>query len=216
MNLIPDERLTRIGIFYDGGFLDKISKYYQYRHPRKKPLSIDGIHNFAIMKVSEVEKVDPNFCRIVDAHYFRGRFSASESEAAGKLKMDREFDDLLMQKGVITHYLPRERDSEKGIDVWFALEAYELAIYKRFNVIVLVTGDGDYIPLVRKLNTIGTRVMLFGWDIPKTQDHDGTIHSGTRTSEKLLQEVTYPILMQHIIDDRTYKDKKVIDNLFKS
>jgi len=31
--------------------------------------------------------------------------------------------------------------TEKGIDVWFALEAYELAIHKRFDVCVLVAGD---------------------------------------------------------------------------
>ncbi len=40
------------------------------------------------------------------------------------------------------------------------VEAFELAIYKQFNVLALIACDGDYVPLVRKLNTLGTRVMV--------------------------------------------------------
>jgi len=58
-----------------------------------------------------------------------------------------------MREGVVTHYLPLTQSAgrvigEKGIDVWLALEAYELAIYKRFDVSVLIAGDGDFLPLV--------------------------------------------------------------------
>ncbi len=42
---------------------------------------------------------------------------------------------FLMSEGVTTHYLPLRnfggRREEKGIDVWLALEAFELAIYKK-------------------------------------------------------------------------------------
>jgi uncharacterized LabA/DUF88 family protein len=52
---------------------------------------------------------------------------------------------------------------EKGIDVWLALEAYDLAVHKRFDVLVLFAGDQDFVPLVRKVNGLGTRVMLIAW-----------------------------------------------------
>src|ERR1700745_3625330 len=81
-----------------------------------------------------------------------------------KLLGDRIFDDVLMREGIATHYLPLGPRGEKGIDVWLALEACELAIYKRFNVLVLIACDSDCIPLVRKVNTLGTRVMVVGWD----------------------------------------------------
>lgn len=213
MNFIPDERLTRIGVFYDGGFFDRVSKYYNFHHNRKSYLSIKGIHNFIVHKVSEFEKTDQNFCRIVDSHYFRGRFSAEDTEQAEKLKTERKFDEMLMQEGVITHYLLRHfGKDEKGIDVWLALEAFELAIYKRFNVSVLITGDADFVPLIRKLNTIGTRVMLLGWDLP-TYEHLGKTFS-TRTADLLLAEATYPVMMQTLIEDRAQKDKLIIDRLF--
>jgi hypothetical protein len=91
---------------------------------------------------------------------------------------------------VVTHYLPLGPEGEKGIDVWLALEAYELAIYKRFDVSVLVACDGDFLPLVRKLNTLGTRVMLTAWGFEWTDRNQQ--QRTTRTAQVLLDEVKLP------------------------
>jgi len=117
-----------------------------------------------------------------------------------------------MKEGIVTHYLPSGRMGEKGIDVWLALEAFELAIYKRFNILALIACDGDYVPLVRKLNTLGTRVMVLGWDFEYTDDNGN--ERSTTTSIRLLDEVSYPILMHTIIDDKTRRNDPIINNLF--
>jgi uncharacterized LabA/DUF88 family protein/cold shock CspA family protein len=200
------DTLTRIGIFYDGNFFHVVSNYYAYNHPRKARISINGLHEFVRARVAHEEHVDARLCQVVDVHYFRGRFSADEVEAAGKLHSERLFDDVLVREGVTTHYLPMGfAGTEKGIDVWFALEAYELAIYKRFDVCVLVAGDSDYVPLARKLNTLGTRVMVLGWDF-EYRDRGDRVQI-TKTSQALLNEVTYPVLLSAIIEDKTQKDK---------
>jgi len=210
-------KLTRIGVFYDGGFFSHVSNYYCYQHERKARLSVKGLHEFIREEVAKAEGVDKRYCQIVDSHYFRGRLSASEARNREVLMAERKWDDVLMRTGIVTHYLPlSERDGrvvgEKGIDVWFALEAFELAIYKRFNVSVLIACDGDFIPLVRKLNTLGTRVMLLGWDYSYV-DEDGNERK-TITSQGLLDEVTYPILMDRQIDDKTRRHDSVVNNLF--
>ena len=110
--------------------------------------------------VREEESDTMRRCQIVDAHYFRGRLAAMEAAVKDSLLNERLFEDVLMKEGVITHSLPlvRRRDqslAEKGLDVWFALETYELALLKRYDVTVLVACDRDYLPLVRKLNTLG-------------------------------------------------------------
>jgi cold shock CspA family protein len=148
----------------------------------------------------------------VDAHYFRGRLRAADADDRDLLFRERVFDDVLVREGVTTHYLPLTREGEKGIDVWLALEAYELAIYKRFNVVVLVVSDGDFLPLVRKLNTIGTRVMMLGWDF-KYVDQNGNDRE-TRTAQVLLDEVTYSIMMNTLIDDRSSQRDPLINGLF--
>jgi cold shock CspA family protein/uncharacterized LabA/DUF88 family protein len=216
MNQI-DNKLTRIGVFYDGNYFYHVSNYYNYEHSRKARLSISGLHDFIRFKVAEEEGTDVKMCQVVDAHYFRGRISSYESFESNKLFAERIFDDILMNEGVVTHYLPlRARDGkrmEKGIDVWLALEAFELAIYKRFDVVALIACDSDYVPLIRKLNTLGTRVMVLGWDFEYSDERTGR-QMKTIISLDLLEEVTYPISMHEIIDNKIQKNASVVNNLF--
>src|SRR6516164_3164482 len=207
-----DNKLTRIGVFYDGNFFFHVSNYYHYNHERRARISIGGLHAFIRQKVGECEGTDARYCQIVDAHYFRGRLRAADADDRDLLFRERVFDDVLVREGVTTHYLPLSREGEKGIDVWLALEAYELAIYKRFDVIVLVACDGDFLPLVRKLNTLGTRVMLLAWDF-RYIDPNG-LERETRTAQVLIDEVNYPIMMHSLIEDRAASRDSLINGLF--
>ena len=204
--------LVKIGVFYDGNFFNHVSNYYSYHHKWKQRVNISGLHAFIRHKVAEGEGVDLRYCQIVDSHYFRGRLSAEEAQTRNLLYFERLFDHILMSEGVVTHYLPISGSGEKGIDVWFALEAFELCVFKRFSVVVLIAVDGDYVPLVRKLNALGVRVMVLGWDFEFTTE-DGKLRE-TKTSQKLLNEATYPILMNKIIDDKSLIEAELIDNLF--
>jgi cold shock CspA family protein len=206
------QKLTRIGVFYDGNFFRLVSNYYVHSHPRQARISIAGLHNFIRNKVAESEGTDARFCQVIDAHYFRGRLPAREAEERDLLLSERTFEDVLMREGVTTHYMAMGTQGEKGIDVWLALEAFELAIYKRFDVLALIATDGDFVPLVRKLNTLGTRVMLLGWDFA-AQDQRG-MERTTRTSQALINEVTYPMLMHAVIDDRAQGRDPLINGLF--
>jgi len=109
--------LTRIGIFYDGGFFSRVSNYYKFGHPRAARITIKGLHTFIRNKTAEFEKTSFELCQIVDAHYFRGRFSAQDTRDHNpdKLFSERYFEDVLMGEGVITHFFPiRPGKGEKG------------------------------------------------------------------------------------------------------
>ncbi len=180
-------------------------------------MSIAGLHEFIVRSVAEQEGEDVKHCRIVDAHYFRGRLSAHEANQRGDmLYWDRLFDDILMSAGVSTHYLPLKvingRREERGIDVWLALEAFELAIKKHLDVVVLIASDGDYVTLARKLHALGTRVMLLSWDFDFYTDNGKQMV--TRTSQDLLEEVTYPLAMHELIDNGLRKSDPVVANIF--
>lgn len=195
--------ITRIGVFYDGNYFLHVSNYYAYHHERRSRISIAGLHDFIRHRIAEEEGKDMHLCQIVDAHYFRGRLSAQEaSNESNRLYYDRLFDDILMMEGVTTHYLPVRttqfgQRQERGIDVWMALEAFELALHKHFDVVVLIASDSDFVPLVRKLHSLGVRVMLFAWDYD-FYDEEGRRRS-TVTSQALWNEVTYPMAMQDVI-----------------
>ncbi|GAB6034837.1 NYN domain-containing protein [Galenea microaerophila] len=191
------QKLLRIGVFYDGNYFSHVSNYYLYQHERHARISLSGLHQFIINQVALKESRQVEHCRVVDAHYFRGRLSAKEASNRNSLYRERQFDEVLMREGVVSHFLPVGAQGEKGIDVWLALEAFELAFHKNFDVIVLVAGDGDYLPLIRKINTIGTRVMVLGWDFSFT-DEDGHLRT-TRTAQSIMREATYPMQMDQLI-----------------
>ena len=49
---------------------------------------------------------------------------------------------------------------EKGVDTWFALDTYELTLFRQFDYVVLITGDADHEMLARKLKALKTHVVL--------------------------------------------------------
>jgi cold shock CspA family protein/uncharacterized LabA/DUF88 family protein len=194
--------VLRIGIFYDGYYFYKISNYYKYEHERKSRISISGLHEFIRGEIANLTGMDMRRCQIIDAHYFKGRSLAKDQ--GEKVQSERVFEDILMRENIVSHYLPLRFTGdgaiaqEKGIDVWLALEAYELAIYKHFDILVLIAGDGDYVPLVRKLHTLGTQVMLICWDFSCHNENGDIVE--TRTSRQLLSEVFFPVQMSQKID----------------
>ena len=205
--------VLRIGIFYDGYYFYKISNYYKYEHERKARISISGLHEFIRNEVATLTGMDIRKCQIIDAHYFKGRSLAKDQ--GEKVQSERVFEDILMRENIVSHYLPLRYagdgsfGQEKGIDVWLALEAYELAIYKHFDILVLIAGDGDYVPLVRKLHTLGTQVMLICWDFSYHNESGNIVE--TKTSRHLLSEVFFPVQMSQKIDQN---DNECIKDLF--
>ena len=182
----------RIGVFYDGNFLLHASNYYNYIHPVKRRLSVSG-------------------------HYFRGRLNAAEAAQRGnQLYNDRVFDDILMAEGVHAHYLPlrnlQGKREERGIDVWLSLEVFELVMMQRFDTVVLIVADTDYVPLLRKLQAYGVRVMLLSWEFEYTNDEG--VHMTTKTSHELLTMAAYPVGMHEVIECGLEQHNPLICDLF--
>lgn len=211
------ERLTRVGVFYDGNYFLHVSNYYNYDHERAARLSIAGLHRYIESRVA-ADEGRPGLAKIVEAHYFRGRLSAQEAEQRGKvLYYDRVFDDILTTSGITTHYQPLRvnhgRKSDGGMDVRLALEAFEATILKELDVVVLIASDSNYTTLARKIQARGCRVMVLGWDFEFTADN-GT-KMVTRTSQDLLDEASHPLMMNLVINEpEDDREAALVDDLF--
>ena len=204
--------LIRIGVFYDGNFFHHVSNYYKYIHERRRRISIPGLHEFIRLQVAESEGVAMRYCEIVDSHFFRGRLSAREADARQRLFSERAFDDILMSEGVNAHYMPVRSRGDTSVTTWLALEALEQTIFKRFDIVVLIAGDSDFLQLVRKLNAYGARVMLLGFDFKYTDD-TGQEHE-TVTSARLVDCVTYPVRVSNIITEDALREEPLYKMLF--
>ena len=202
----------RLGVFYDGNFFYQASNFYKYAHARRARVSISGFHRFLLARVARHEGVEPSRCKIVEAHFFRGRFSAADAEVKQALYPDRVFEDFLMSEGVNTHFLPIRGKVEKGVDVLLALEAFDVVRRGVIDVLVLITGDGDFIPLVRKTTAAGVRVMVLDWTFTGV-DETGR-ERPTVTSSHLADAATYVIDMQREVPPEARCEDPLVEGMF--
>jgi len=163
---MPPPRIHSIGLFIDGQYYFRLDKALQQTLSRR--VKLDGLMDFIERTLSTKYGLDRESCIVTEAHFFRGRLNANDAKARNQLLEDRKFEDRLIKNDVILHYkhvyyLPDGTPHEKGIDVWLALEAYELALYRDFDFIVIITGDADYEMLARKIKSLKKPAILLSW-----------------------------------------------------
>ncbi|MEU4766632.1 NYN domain-containing protein [Actinosynnema sp. NPDC023794] len=140
----------RIGVFYDGTWFAYLSDFYATAHPRRARISLAGLHDAVRWHLHTRTGAALDDCVVHEAHYVRGRI---ETPAAA-------FDAALAAAGVTRHDLPLHGGKEKGVDVHFALEAWELATTAPLDWVVLITGDADFTPLATRLTGRGIGVVV--------------------------------------------------------
>ena len=171
-----------IGVFIDGGYFAKIDEGLAASNSGK--VNVKGLLKFIPEMIARQFGIDQKTLYITEAHYYRGRFRASDAENRHLLLEERKFEDSLIENDIIFHYKhlrpnPSGGIIEKGIDTWFALDTYELTLYREFDYVVLISGDADHEMLARKLKALKTHTILLTWD---------PAHTGS-TSRFLSEEV---------------------------
>ncbi len=200
-----EDKIVSVGVFIDGGYYAKIDE--GLKNESSLALNLTAILNYIRTTVSEKLGVEFTNCQITENHYFRGRYRVNDASNKHLLYVERKFEDSMIDNDVVFHYKHlREVKKgneviviEKGIDTWFALETYELTLLRKFDVVVLITGDADHEMLVRKLKTLKSRVLLLTWNV----------NSQSSTSRYLKEEATW-----HIdLGEESIKNRSLINNL---
>lgn len=177
-----ENRIHSIGVFIDGGYYAKMDE--GLRKTSGMGIDLGKLLQYIRTEIADRSNIDPNSSQITECHYFRGRFKVFDANNKQLLYTERKFEDTLIENDVIFHYKHlREIDGniiEKGVDVWFALEAYELATIRKFDYVVLITGDADHEMLIKKLKALKTQVILL----------TGDFTSKSATSKLLREEST--------------------------
>lgn len=160
-----------IGIFIDGGYFAKINEALENRYSLN--VNIKSLFQYIRIQIAQRLELDENDCYITESHYFRGRYRVNDANSKRLLFKERKFEDSLIENDIIFHYkhlreIQNDGDIvvvEKGIDVWFALEAYELSLFRNFDFVVLITGDADHEMLIKKLKSLKVHVVLLTWNM---------------------------------------------------
>lgn len=161
-----------IGVFIDGGYFAKINEGLQKKN-LATGVNVKALLNYIPDFVASTFGIDRKRLYITESHYYRGRFRTKAAISKNLLESEREFEDMLIENDIIFHYKHlREAYGggviEKGIDTWFALDTYELTLYRDFDYVVLISGDADHEMLARKLKALKTHTILLTWDPANT------------------------------------------------
>ena len=158
-----------IGVFIDGGYYAKINEGFGGR----RTVNLKGLLSFITGRIAKDENIERRHLYITECHYYRGRYRAEEARQKNLLLDERKFEDMLIENDVIFHYkhlrtAPGGGVIEKGVDTWFALDTYEMTLFREFDFVVLISGDADHEMLARKLKALKTHVILLTWDPANT------------------------------------------------
>ena len=194
------ENNLSIGVFIDGGYYAKINEGFA----GTREVNLKGLLDYICQRISSEEQIERKYLYVTECHYYRGRYRAADAKAKNLLYDERKFEDMLIENDVIFHYKHLRTDPkggviEKGVDTWFALDTYEMTIFREFDFVVLISGDADHEMLARKLKALKTHVVLLTWDPANTAS----------TSKFLKEEVCTHIDMNSLIAE----DKSLLQTL---
>ena len=180
-----------IGVFIDGGYYAKINEGFG----GTRKVNLKGLLSFITGRIAKDENIERRHLYITECHYYRGRYRAEEARQKNLLLDERKFEDMLIENDVIFHYkhlrtAPGGGVIEKGVDTWFALDTYEMTLFREFDFVVLISGDADHEMLARKLKALKPHVILLTWDPANTAS----------TSRFLREEVCTHYDMNKIIE----------------
>ena len=187
----------RIGVFYDGSHFSYAQNYFYGR--KLGWLIFQPFHH---LLESYIQKHYQGFAdyKVVYAAWYQGLFTSVNADEK-QLRRDRNRHHDLMHAGVETKFYPMSQSlGEKGIDVAMAIDILQVGMEGIMDVAVLVTGDGDFVPLVRALMKKGITVVVayFGYE-----------DSGRKSfaNERLKEASNCVLDINSLEHDRDYKNQ---------
>ena len=197
------DRILRIGVFYDGSHFTYAQNHFYGR--KLGWLCFQPLHS---LLESYMRKHYPGFLdyKVVYSAWYQGLFTTAKADEK-KLKLDRNRHHDMMHAGIETKFFPMSQsEREKGIDVAMAIDIFQIGMDGIMDVAVLITGDGDFVPLVRALMKKGIVVVVayFGYE-----------ENGKKSfaNQRLKDSCNYVIDINSLENDREFKSQ--FKSLFK-
>jgi uncharacterized LabA/DUF88 family protein len=226
-----DTKQTRIAIYFDGAFFLQVNSFYKHNHAVGKSFFFSGFMDYIRHKVAHQEHSKYVHCPVVESLWFKGRYAANALESRfpdpqkriDAINSERKTEDSLVYHGVKLHYFPIHLDNEtqepldKSINVQFTAEAVAAAAQDRFDVLVIMGGDGELQHLINKINSFGKRVMVLGFNLSfEAETLYGPKRKFIRSSHALMEKANYAVWMDRIIDEGLSNDERLILGLFNN
>lgn len=173
----------RFGVFFDGGWFSGLWRYLAESSRWHSAPTFLGVHD--LIRWSLHRQGHPLDTITLDcAHYVLGRPDPGQGGGAGDF-----WDDVLARYGIIRHDARMVGGREKNADSLLQQVTYKHATNRELDVVALITGDGDMVPLVMRLVSHGFTVVVP--TLPDIRYTHRTGHRWIRSSPRLAEAATH-------------------------
>lgn len=152
----------RIGVFYDGSYITYAQNHFYGRGLGW--LQFLPLHQLIENTVRDYEPGHTSY-KVVYASWHQGIFNTNQA-TDHNLKRDRQKHLDLLHAGIEVKNTPMSQTTgrEKGTDVALTVDCLRTGMEGKIDIAAIVTGDGDFVPLVNELMKQGLRVMAVYFD----------------------------------------------------
>lgn len=186
----------RIGVFYDGTFFTRAQNYFYGQGYGW--LSFQELHKLLESYVRTKEQGFSSY-KVVYSAWFQGLYKSNQA-TEDNLRLDRKRHHDLLHAGIEPKNIPMsETQGEKGIDVYMAVETLQIGLDKKIDLAILVTGDGDFVPLVRALMKNGVKVLVSYFKYEEENGHKSF------ANERLILSANYSLNINELENDKEFK-----------
>lgn len=204
----------RAAFFIDGVFFTKINEVIRGNNEQKN-IVIKSFISTVINEIEAHEIADEVKISLKQVDFFKGKFSINQLERLYKnddtkikqhLYKERKLEDILNQNNIAVHnqqaVIRRNGELiEKGIDVSIAIEALQV---ENIDYFILISGDQDFIPLIRLLKRKGIKTVTVEVELT------GSNNNYVKTSNNILPVYDIVINFNDILKDEI-KMKKLLE-----
>ena len=182
-------------MFYDGNFFAYAQNYFWGK--KYGWLQFQQFHQLMENYVKTKMQGYSDY-KVVYSAWFQGCHKESIA-SEDNLRLDRKRHIDILHAGIEPKNLPMsETLGEKGIDVFMAIETLQIGLDDKIDIAILVTGDGDFVPLVRALMKNGVRVGIAFFEYSDKERK-------SFANERLINSANFSLNINNLENDRDFK-----------
>lgn len=201
--------VLRVGFFLDGYTLKKVNEYYLKYHKFHSRLDFRELKGWVRDYVMRLFGREGGIVELESHYYHPYERSFDVAEPTEENGLDR-LEKQLMLAGFEVHYNASADAKKLGPNMQLVEDAYLYAYYRKIDVLVLLSTQGQYSSLPERLKRVGVPMLLLGWNFDYER---GNTKVFWRTDSCLRELSGYYVAMEEVAEKYPPK-RSAAKNLF--
>jgi len=199
----------RVGVFIDGFTFRKVNEYYRIYHDRHSPINFVGLKNWINHEVIKLFK--PQGLIAMESHYYHP-YEDPRKSGSQRYMGTLQFESRLVEAGIQVHYSSIDLTELKRPNTDLIDDAVIFAMYRKIDVAVLLSTQGQYASLPPQLKMMGVPTLLLGWNF----EYPATNYMVKWHTDALLRErSSHYVAMEKVMGKENGAVSAIVNKMFQ-